>query len=103
MALDDFSLEDIEDEDESSTAIDDESSEPHTLLRAVDWHIIQNAEHLPLETDTIPEDPTLHVRGDVIVADRTRLSAIIAVAISNFGREDVKDLEELTAVEIQKK
>lgn len=101
MALDDFSDEDSDSKDGNNegTAIDEPS--PKSMLRAVDYHIISAAEHLDLETNTIPQDPTLHVAGDVIIADRTRLAAVIAVAISNMGDERVKDLEDLTAVEIQ--
>lgn len=101
MALDDYTADgsDSEDADNEGTAIDEPS--PKSMLRAVDYHIISAAEHLDLETNTIPSDPTLHVAGDVIIADRTRLAAVISVAISNMGDERVKDLEDLTAAEIQ--
>jgi len=103
MALDDFTAEESSDDTGNNTEHGEPETAPHTLLRAVDYHIMEHSEHLDLETNTIPENPTLHVSGDVIIADRTRLSAAIAVAISNFDSDDVKSLEELSMAEIQKK
>ena len=101
MGLDDFSVGESEDETDDSNTNSGVSEGKHELLRAVDYHIINSSEHLDLESNTIPENPTLHVRGDVVIADRTRLASVIAVAVSNFSRDDLKDFEDFSMAEIQ--
>lgn len=101
MGIDDFLDDKQEDEPGDSDTNSGVSEGKHELLRAVDYHIINNADHLDLETNTIPSDPTLHVRGDVIIADRTRLASVIAVAVSQFTRDDIKDFEDFSMAEIQ--
>ena len=101
MGIDDFIDDEEEEEPDDNNTSSTQSEGKHELLRAVDYHIVNNADHLDLETDTIPSDPTLHVRGDVIIADRTRLASVIAVAVSQFSRDDLKDFEEFGMADIQ--
>ena len=101
MGIDDFATGETEDKPDNSDPDSGVSEGKHELLRAVDYHIINNSEHLDLESNTIPSDPTLHVRGDVVIADRTRLASVIAVAVSQFTRDDLKDFEDFNMAEIQ--
>jgi len=101
MGIDDFIDDEQEDESGNSDTNSGVSEGKHELLRAVDYHIMNHSEHLDLESNTIPSDPTLHVRGDIVIADRTRLASVIAVAVSNFSRDDLKDFEEFNMAEIQ--
>lgn len=102
MGIDDWMSDKEEDEPDAENEEDGQNLEPSNLLRAIDSHIMEASEPLKAEGGLPATKGGVYVRGNTIVADRTRLATVIALAISDMEREELKSLEELTMAEVQK-
>lgn len=93
MGLDDWT-DDDEVEDQTDEETQSTETTPKSLVEALDRHIVEAAES---------DSKDINVDGQTVTADRTTLSTTVAVAISNFDSDEIKELEDLTMAEVQNK